>query len=163
MGGRLTPRSQTLLPAPGVNNNKGHVRRGDPFNNTQLLAVNYPDADDSFPRFECYLDDILGAFMESRGALGAAAIPLTLHMIRRAHESGDDESLPRDDVLVISKFLAEGKPSESKVILGLWVNTMAFSILLPSEKHIALRDSIERILARRRDHVPSKTLDRLTG
>jgi hypothetical protein len=146
-----------------VNNNKGHVRRGDPFNDTQLLAVNYPDADD-FPRFECYLNDILGAFMECGGARGAAAIPLALHMIRRPHGSGDDESLPRNDVLVMSKFLAEGKPSESNVILGLWVNTtMAFSVLLPSEKYIALRDSIERILARRRDHVPSKTLDRLMG
>ena len=94
----------------------------------QLLAVNYPDADD-LSRFECYLDDILGAFMECRWARGAAAILLTLHMIRRPHGGlGDDESLSRGNVLVISKFLAEGKPSESNVILGLWVNTMAFSV-----------------------------------
>ena len=102
--------------------------------------------------------------MEWRGgALGAAAIPLTLHMIQRPHGLGDDESLSRDNVLAISKFLAEGKPSESNVILGLWVNTMAFSVLLPLEKHITLRDSIEQILARHRDHVPSKTSERLMG
>jgi hypothetical protein len=95
--------------------------------------------------------------------LGAAAIPLTLHMIRRPHRSGDDESLSRDNVLAISKFLAEGKPSESNLILGLWVNTMAFPVLLPSEKHIALGDSIEQIPARHRDHVPSKTSERLMG
>ena len=63
---RLGP-VQTLLPAPGVNSDEGHVQRGDLFNKAESLAVNYPDAD-GLPRFECYLDDIVCAFLERHGA-----------------------------------------------------------------------------------------------
>ena len=61
-----------------------------------------------------------------------------------------DGSFPCDDLLLaISKFLAEAKLSESKVILSWQVNKGLLCL--------------ERILARRRDHVPEMTLERLMG
>ena len=108
------------------------MRREHPFGQAKSLAVNYPDSDD-FSWYECYLDDIFGAFLERYGDRGAAAIPLALHMIGRPRGTEGDESFPRDDLLAMSKFLAEAKPSESKVILGWRVNTRLFNVSLPAE------------------------------
>lgn len=77
--------------------------------------------------------------------------------------TGDDKSFPRDDLLAISKFLAEARPSECKVILGWRVNTRSFSVSLPAKKQLAWKTSIEQLLARRRDSVPAKVLEQLMG
>jgi hypothetical protein len=37
-------------------------------------------------------------------------------------------------MLALSKFLAEAKPSQRKMILGLMVNTRAFAVMLPRDK-----------------------------
>ena len=145
-----------------VDNDAGHVRREQPFGKAQSLAVNYPDSDD-FPRYECYLDDIFGAFLERYRDREAAATPLALRMIGRPWGDGDDESFPRNDLLAISKLLAEAKPSESKIILGWRVNTRSFFVSLPSENHREWKRSIVRILDRRHDPVSAKALEKLLG
>jgi hypothetical protein len=89
-----SPHQGLLDSKDAVDTDEGHVRRGNPCNKAQSLAVNYPDADD-FPCYECYLhDDIFAAFLERYGARGAY-----------------DQSIPRDNLLVISKFLAEAGSS----------------------------------------------------
>jgi hypothetical protein len=157
-----SPHQELLNSKAAIDNDEGHVRREHPFGKAQTLAVNYPDSDD-FPRYECYLDDIFGAFLERYGARGAAAIPLALHMIGRPHGTEGEESFPRDDLLAISKFLAEAKPSESKVILGWRINTRLFTVSLPAEKHFLWKRDIELILVRRLEPVPAKVLERLMG
>ena len=157
-----SPHQGLLASRDAVDNDESHVRRDRPFGPAKSLAVNYPDSDD-FPRYECYLDDIFGAFLERFGARGAAAIPLALHMIGRPRGTEGDESFPRDDLLAISKFLAEAKPSKSKVILGWRVNTRLFNVSLPAEKHLAWKHAIQRILDHRREAVPAKALEKLMG
>ena len=120
-------------------------KEGDPFIKAQSLAVNYPPDAEELPRFECYLDDIVCAFLEHHGAWGAAANPLALlHLIGRPHGSGDDECFPCNDLLlVISIFLAKAKPSESKVILSWQVNTRAF--VSSESSYAALTTSQKRL------------------
>lgn len=69
-----SPHQGLLDSEAAVNNDEGHVRRGDLFKKAQSLAVNYPDADD-FPQYECYLS-IFGAILERYGARGLLRPPL---------------------------------------------------------------------------------------
>jgi hypothetical protein len=70
---------------------------------------------------------LFGAFMDRKAERIAAAIPLALHIVGRPHDPSRQESFPRDNILAIPKFLAEAKPSESKVILGWIVDTRKIS------------------------------------
>ncbi|KAI2501758.1 hypothetical protein MHU86_12678 [Fragilaria crotonensis] len=110
-------------PAPpghrrAVDNDKGSVDKMSVFGKADYFAVNYPPYDD-LPRFDCYLDDILGPSTPRRRK-SAAAIPLALHLVGRPCDPEVKETFPRDDILAIPKFLAEAKPSERKMILG-WI------------------------------------------
>ncbi len=68
----------------------------------------------------------------------SAAVPLALHLIGRPVRGGvEEESFPRDDLLAVSKFLAEARPSKRIIILGWVVNTRALVLSLPSDKHRA--------------------------
>ena len=79
-----------------VDNDKGEIRPDDAFAETEYFAVDEPE--DDMARFDCYLDDIFGAFMEREAERGAAAIPLALHIVGRPHDPNRRESFPRDDI-----------------------------------------------------------------
>lgn len=100
-----------------VDNDRGSIIKTSAFGKADYFAVNYP-IDDDLPRFDCYLDDIFGAFNPRDADRSAAAIPLALHLVVRPCDPEVAESFPRDDILAIPKFLAEAKPSETKMILG---------------------------------------------
>ena len=95
--------------------------------------------------------------------MSSAVEPAIFFMIGHPRRAGDEKSFPRDDLLALSKFLAEARPSESKVILGWRVNTRLFSVSLLAEKHLTWKRSIERLLERRREPVPAKVLEKLLG
>ena len=98
-----SPHQHHLASDEAVDNDKGAVDKTSAFGKADFFAANYP-IDDDLPRFDCYLDDIFGAF-EQRDAEGsAAAIPLALHLVGRPHDSEVKESFPRDDILAIPKF-----------------------------------------------------------
>jgi hypothetical protein len=88
--------------------------------------------DDFAPKFDCFLDAIFGVMLEGDEARGAAVIPLVLALLGRP--LAPNESLPRDVLLSIKKFLAEAKPSERKVILGWLINTRLMLLSLPDDK-----------------------------
>ena len=84
---------------------------------SHFFAPNYP-IEDILPRFDCYLDDIFGAFYGCDKARSAAAIPMALHIVGRPNDTSGGESFPRDKLLSQSKFLAEAKPVQHKIVLG---------------------------------------------
>ncbi len=116
-----SPHQALLLTDEAVDNDRGEIRPDEVFAEPEFFAVDEPE--DDLARFDCYLDDIFGAFMEREADKGAAAIPLALHIVGRPHDPNGRESFPRDDILAVPKFLAEAKPSERKVILGWTVDT----------------------------------------
>jgi hypothetical protein len=98
---------------------------GEGFMRSHFFAPNYP-IEDILPRFDCYLDDIFGAFYGCDKARSAAAIPMALHKVGRPNDASGGESFPRDELLSLLKFMAEAKPAQRKIVLRWLVDTRAF-------------------------------------
>jgi hypothetical protein len=124
---------------------------------SHFFAPNYP-MEDILPRFNCYLDDIFGAFYGCNKAKRAAAIPMALHIVGRPNDTLNGESFPRDKLLSLSKFLAEAKPAQRKIVLGWMVDTRAFVVYLPEEKQHRWSQQIDNLLRRSRRPVQAKDL-----
>lgn len=128
-----------------------------PFGVTSELMIDLPLDDD--PKADCYIDDIFMAFLEEDRNRGSRIIPFVLHLLGRPVQT--DESLSRDDLLSIKKFLAEATPSEQKTILGWLIDARRLTIELPPKKHKAWVRTIIEMLAQ--DKVSHKDLERLIG
>jgi hypothetical protein len=99
-----------------VDRDAGGFLPNEQFKCAYLMAPDYPVME-KWPMFDCYLDNIFGAFLVDQFENCAAAIPLAMHIDSRPNDTENDESSPRDKLLAVSKFLAETKPSQRKVIL----------------------------------------------
>ncbi len=73
------------------------------------------------------------------------------------------ESFPRDNLLTMSKILAEAKPSKRKAILGWVVDTRRFRVKLPREKREAWTDAIVAVMKRHTYPVSTKWLETTLG
>ncbi|KAI2497778.1 hypothetical protein MHU86_16720 [Fragilaria crotonensis] len=165
--GRLgSERLPLAAPAPpghrrAVDNDKGSVDKMSVFGKADYFAVNYPPYDD-LPRFDCYLDDIFGAFNPATQK-ERCRDPLALHLVRRPCDPEVKETFPRDDILAIPKFLAEAKPSERKMILGWIVDTRRFVVALPHDKHMSWTQAVDRMLTHRHAFVTTRDLETTLG
>ena len=157
-----SPHQHLLESDKAVDNDEGRIDTKQSFGKADFFAVNYPN-DDDLPRFDCYLDDIFGAFEQRDAEKSAAAIPLALHLVGRPHDPSARESFPRDDLLALSKFLAEARPSERKTVLGWDVDTRRFTVALPEDKHAIWSQAIDKILARKNTLVTTKELETMLG
>jgi len=157
-----SPHQALLLSDDAVDGDAGGFLPGERFKCAYLMAPDYPVAD-TLPRFDCYLDDIFGAFLGDQMEKSAAAVPLAMHIVGRPNDSENGESFPRDELLAVSKFLAEAKPSQRKVILGWLIDTRALEVRLPREKAEKWSQSIDELLRKRRHPVRSKDLATLLG
>jgi hypothetical protein len=135
---------------------------GERFVCSHFFAPDYP-IEDVLPHFDCYLDDIFGAFYGCDKAKSTAAIPMALHIVGRPNDASKGESFPRDELLSLSKFLAEAKPSERKIILGWLVDKRAFVVKLPGLKLHSWSKSIDDLLHSGRRPVQAKDMTTLLG
>jgi hypothetical protein len=129
---------------------------------SHFFAPNYP-IENILPRFDCYLDNIFGALYGCDKARSEAAIPMALHIVRRPNDTSGGESYPRDELLSLSKFLAEAKPAQRKIVLGWLVDTRAFVVKLPGEKQRRLSQQIDDLLRSGRRPVQARDLATLLG
>jgi hypothetical protein len=127
-----------------------------------FFAPNYL-IEDILSRFDCYLDDIFGAFYGCDKARSAAAIPMALHIVGRPNDTSNGDSFPRDKLLSLSKFLAEAKPAQRKIVLGWLVDTRAFVVKLPGKKQRRWSEQIDDLLCSGRRPVQAKDLATLLG
>ena len=156
------PQHHLLESDKAVDCDAGTVRDDDTFGDAAEMSVVYPD-EDARPRFDCYLDDLFGVSSEADRARLEAVLPFVLHLIGRPVEDGVDESLPRDALLGVSKFLAEARASESKVILGWVVITRSMMVSLPQDKHRAWTDEIRTLMSRPGRRTTAKELESTIG
>jgi hypothetical protein len=96
------------------------------------LAVRIPWLPTSDPKCDGYLDDIFMAFLPCDLARGSAVLPLVVHLLGRPVHPAESEL--REDLLSLSKFIAEATPSETKMILGWKVDSRRLLISLPDDK-----------------------------
>jgi hypothetical protein len=135
---------------------------GEGLMRSHFFAPNYP-IEDILPRFDYYLDNIFGAFYGCDKARSAAAIPMALHIVGQPNDASGGESFPRDKLLSLSKFLAEAKPAQRKIVLGWLVDTRAFVVKLPGEKQRRWSRQINDLLRSGRRPVQAKDLATLLG
>jgi len=128
-----------------------------PFAPASDVMVDLP-VDDA-PKADCYIDDIFSAFLEQDIARGSRVIPFVLHLLSRPLQ--ESESLARDDMLSIKKFLAEATPGERKLVLGWLIDTRRLTIELPINKHRAWTAAIRELLSK--DMASYKELEELIG
>ena len=121
------------------------------------LAVTLPPND--MPKSDCYINDLFAAFLECDFHWGSRIIPFVLHLV--GQPIAVDESLKCDDILSLSKFLAEAMPAEWKMILGWIVDTCRLQIKLPANKHTTWTAAIHSLLTA--DQATFKELEKLLG
>ena len=156
------PQQSLLNSSDAVDCDEGKVEEGDAFGEAFEMAVTFP-VEDARPIFDCYLDDLFGVARERDRARLEAVPPFVLHLLGRPVENGVEESLPRDGLLAVSKFLAEAKASEIKVILGWEVNTRKMTVSLPADKHRAWTGDLRDIRSRARRRATAKELESTIG
>jgi hypothetical protein len=113
-----------------------------PFAPAEPLSVPLPI--DDAPKSEVYIDDLFNCYLLRHLARGSEILPFVLHLLGRPPNPADP--IERDDVLSISKFLAEATPSEVKTILGWVVDTRRLLLSLPTNKVVAWSTSIQAML-----------------
>jgi len=99
-------------------------------------------ADDD-PKYDCYIDDVFGSYLAEHAARGEAVVPLVLSLFGRPNDT--QESLPRDPLLSVKKFLAEARSSELKLVLRWLINTRRFLISLPLDEFTAWTISLKTL------------------
>jgi hypothetical protein len=129
-----------------------------PLATAQPLSVPLPVDDE--PKSEVYIDDLFNCFLHRHLQRGREILPFVLHLLGRPPDAADP--IDRDDVLSISKFLAEATPSEVKTILGWVVDTRRLLLSLPANKVLAWGASIQAMLDAP-DQVSYLDLDTLIG
>ncbi|KAI2506083.1 hypothetical protein MHU86_8314 [Fragilaria crotonensis] len=154
------PQQHMLASDKAIDNDRGFVGSNDAFEPAVAMSIDVSLRDD-YPIFDCYLDDLFGVGRESAKARLEAAVPLAIHLVGRP--AAGDESFPRDDLLSTSKFLAEAKASERKIILGWVIDTRAFTVSLPADKYRAWTNDIRRMKDKPGRRASSKDLEALIG
>ena len=119
--------------------------------------------EDILSRFDCYLDDIFGAFYVCDKAMSMAAILMALHTVGQSNKKLNGKSFPGDKLLSLSKFVAEAKPLQCKIILGWLVDTRAFAVKLPGEMQHSWSLQIDDLLHSGWRPVQAKDLAMLLG
>ena len=143
----FAPQQPMLESEKAVDCDAGKDLDSEPFGNATDMSVSYPTGDTG-PMFDCYLDDLFGISREKDRKRLEAVLPLVLHLIGRPVDNGLPESLPRDALIAVAKFLAEAKASETKVILGWEINTRRMTVSLPPDKHQAWTLEIQSMQSR---------------
>ena len=96
-----------------------------------------------------YIDDLLTITLDDPKLVtrGSQAIPLMCYVIFRPVHN--NEPLPRSDILSKAKLIAEGMPSEQKILLGRIINTRSMRISLPKLKALRWINEIDNLLRNR--------------
>jgi hypothetical protein len=114
-----------------------------PFHPAKELAVSLPKND--LGKVDIYIDDSIGITPNLPNVTHrvSRAIPLAIRTLARPLDSSD--IIPRNDIISLKKFKAEGRLEEQKTVLGWIINTRSLKISLPTHKHSKWRGEIEKL------------------
>jgi hypothetical protein len=143
----------TTLPAPI------HLPDTIPFGQAKEMSVSLPTNDIGFS--DVYIDDAIGIApdIEDNVSRVNRAIPLSITTI--ANPPDLSESIPRNFIISMKKFIAEGKMEESKTILGWVINTRSLIISLPVDKYDKWSKDIQLLISSKQ--VCSSQLETIIG
>ena len=107
-----------------------------------------------------FIDDLvsIGCFNSLWQRIVAAPL-LAIHLLSRPLSA--DEPVSRDDFLSFSKLAVEGQPTEIKIVLGWLINTRAFTVALPNEKHVRWCHDMNQAMSL--GYIPHDDLESMVG
>jgi hypothetical protein len=120
------------------------------------MFVTVPD--EIWGKVDCFIDDLPGIGLDTPANVIRlpGAILLAIELFTRQYENFP---LPREEMVSVTKLVAELGMSEQKTILGWLYDSRRLLISLPREKYIAWSNQIKDLLKRQRsNHNELKTL-----
>ena len=110
---------------------------------------------------DVYVDDTITIFVDTPTNLKRAPKAIATATATIARPSCPNEPIPREHLLSVDKYMAEGAPSEIKTILGWTFNFRSLTISLPDDKHAAWSNDIDTII--RNKQTTKKNLEQVIG
>jgi hypothetical protein len=97
---------------------------------------------------DCFIDDVIDCHLGTPGNLNRAphVVQLAVQAMSRPH-SGEAEPIPRKPLLSPEKLEAEGRSSETQIVLGWEIRTRPFVVALPYDKYKAWREDLDQVIA----------------
>ena len=147
-----SPNSSHLHPPNKTNQNK-------PFGSAKDLLVYIPL---STAFYDGYIDDLIAMAVDLDDNVHRSqqALPLSAHSVFRLLHINDDPN--RKDTLSLRKLSSEGRPDETKTILGWNVDTRAFRISLSEDKYKRWMIDMASLLTKYAKH-KAKTIESTIG
>jgi hypothetical protein len=127
-----------------------------PLASARAMFVSVPD--EVWGKIDCFIDDLPGVALDTPENVIRlpGAILLAIELFTRQYTNFP---LPRDEMISITKLVAELGMSEQKIILGWLYDSRRLQISLPSEKYLAWSNQLKDLLKRKRsNHIELKTL-----
>ena len=143
-----------------------HTKPISVYNETEPFAKAIPPAVEvpitTTAKVDCFVDDLVIAFLGVAANMLRAchAVPLAVHLLSRPH-AGDEEPVPRRQLLEPSKLSAEGRPTEVLVVLGWVMDTRKLLFSLPPDKSRAWVEDLRAM--RSRGHTTIEALEQMVG
>jgi hypothetical protein len=130
-----------------------------PFHQAKPLIVEIPKNDKG--KVDIYIDDTIAITPDLSNNVSrmVSAVPLAIRSITCPLNHLDE--IPRNDIISMKKFEAEGKMEEVKIVLGWQINTRSLTISLPPDKHNKWSKNIESMISNHK--VSHKNLEVLLG
>ena len=76
-------------------------------------------------------------------------VQMAVHVMSRPHAGEEQEPIPRKPLLGPEKLEAEGRSSETQIVLGWEVKTRPFTVSLPSDKYLAWDSDLTDVIQRK--------------
>lgn len=95
---------------------------------------------------DVFIDDNILIFRGTPENLRRAPFVIPAVIAAMSRPNSDQEQLPRDEFLTLSKLEAEGAPAEIRIVLGWQIDTRRLLISLPRDKHATWRRELQDLL-----------------
>ena len=97
---------------------------------------------------DCFIDDVIDCHLGTPKNLERAPhiVQLAVQAMSRPHAGSELEPVPRRPLLGPEKLEAEGRSSERQIVLGWEIQTRAFLVALPFDKHKAWMEDLGRLV-----------------
>ena len=96
---------------------------------------------------DCFIDDIIDCHLGTDENLARAPhlVQMAVHVMSRPHAGDEMEPVPRKPLLGPEKLEAEGRSSETQVVLGWEIRTRTFEVRLPQDKYSAWVSDVQTV------------------
>ena len=114
---------------------------------------------------DCFIDDIINCYLDTprNQEREGGIVPLAVQVMSRPHSGEANEPVPRKPLLSPEKLEAEGRGSESQVVLGWEIATRSFEVRLPLDKYLAWKEDVERVITQDGKGTSQQELESIVG